>query len=68
MASHRGHPVTYAHRLLIVFFTCMLIRRITEFKAQHRWVSTHPDAAQQLGFAAIPRLGTHDYGVRHLRR
>jgi hypothetical protein len=56
--SHRGRPVTYAQRLLIVFFTCMLIRRITEFKAQHRWLSTHPDAAQQLGFAAIPHRTT----------
>ncbi len=58
MASHRGHPVTYAHRLLIVFFTCMLFRRITEFKAQHRWLTTHPDDAQQLGFAAIPHRTT----------
>ena len=58
VTSHRGHPVTYAHRLLIVFFTCMLFRRITEFKAQHRWLTTHPDDAQQLGFAAIPHRTT----------
>ena len=56
--SHRGRPFTYAQRLLFVCFTCMLIRRITEFKAQHRWVSTHPDAAQLLGFATIPHRTT----------
>ncbi len=57
-ASRRGRPVTYAQRLLIVFFTCMLLRRITEFKAQHRWLTTHPDDAQQLGFATIPHRTT----------
>ncbi len=53
-ASHRGRPLTYAQRLMIVFFTCMLLRRISEFKAQQRWLSTHLDDAQQLGFTAIP--------------
>jgi hypothetical protein len=57
-ASRRGRPFTYAQRLMIIFFTCMLLRRITEFKAQHRWLSTHPDDAQQLGFASIPHRTT----------
>jgi hypothetical protein len=56
--SHRGRPFTYAQRLLIVLFTCMLLRRITEFKAQHRWLSTHRADAQQLGFTAIPHRTT----------
>ncbi len=58
VASHRGRPFTYAQRLLIVFFTCMLLRRITEFKAQQRWLTTHPADAQQLGFTAIPHRTT----------
>jgi hypothetical protein len=36
----------------------MLLRRITEFKAQHRWLTTHPADAQQLGFTAIPHRTT----------
>ena len=57
-ASRRGRPFTYAQRLLIIFFTCMLLRRITEVKAQQRWLRTHPDDAQQLGFTAIPHRTT----------
>jgi hypothetical protein len=56
--SKRGRPVTYAQRLMIIFFTCMLLRRIVEFKAQHRWLSTHPDDAHLLGFVAIPHRTT----------
>ncbi len=57
-ASRRGRPFTSAQRLMIGLFPCMLLRRITEFKAQHRWLSTHPAAAQQLGFASIPQRTT----------
>jgi hypothetical protein len=57
-ASHRGRPFTYVQRLLIVCFTCMLLRRIPEFNAQHRWLTTHADDAQQLGFASIPHRTT----------
>jgi Transposase DDE domain len=57
-APHRGRPFTYAQRLMIVFFPVMLLRRIVEFKAQQRWVSTHPDDAEQLGFSAIPHRTT----------
>jgi hypothetical protein len=59
-ASHpdRGRPVTYAERILIVFFTWMLIRRITEFKAQRRWLATHPAEAAALGFATLPHRTT----------
>ena len=34
----RGRPYTYADKVLIVFFTMMLMKRITAFKAQHRWL------------------------------
>jgi hypothetical protein len=57
-APRRGRPYTYRQRVLIVFFTCMLIKRITEFKAQRRWLTTHPVEAQQFGFTALPHRTT----------
>jgi hypothetical protein len=33
----------------------MRLRRITAFRAQHRWLETHPDEAALFAFAAIPR-------------
>jgi hypothetical protein len=51
---HPGHPFTYADQVLIVFFTMMSIRRITAFKAQHRWLLSHLHIALALGFAQIP--------------
>jgi hypothetical protein len=54
----RGRPYEYEERILIVFFTMMMIRRITAFKAQHRWLSRHPIEAQQLGIVGIPHRTT----------
>jgi len=51
---HRGHPFEYQDRVLIVFFTIMSIRRITTFKAQHRWLLQHLHEAIPLGFEQIP--------------
>ena len=42
----RGPPFTYTEQLLIVFFTCMIMRRITTFKTQRRWLATHPATAR----------------------
>jgi hypothetical protein len=58
VAAQRGRPFTYAQRLLIVFFTWMLIRRITEFQTQRRWLQTHPTEAAELGFARLPHRTT----------
>lgn len=55
---HRGHPFAYSHLTFIVFFTIMQFRRITPFKAQHRWRLTHPDWQQVLGFAGVPHRTT----------
>ena len=52
--AERGRPYTYEDQVLIVFFTMMMIRRITAFKAQHRWLSRHPVEAQRLGMESIP--------------
>lgn len=55
---HYGHPFDYEDKVLIVFFTMMMIRRITAFKAQHRWISSHPMEAQQIGIKGIPHRTT----------
>lgn len=49
-----GHPFEYADQVLTVFFTMMSIRRITAFKAQHRWLMHHLHMAIALGFEQIP--------------
>ena len=51
---HYGHPFEYADQVLIVFFTMMSVRRITAFKAQHRWLMHHLHVAIWLGFEQIP--------------
>ena len=56
--AHPGHPYVYADRLLIVFFTIMLLRRITAFQAQHRWLETHPEERVALEFETIPHRTT----------
>lgn len=52
--AHCGHPFEYADRVLIVFFTMMIVRRITTFKAQQRWLLQHLPEALSLGFEQIP--------------
>jgi hypothetical protein len=51
---HYGHPFEYEDQILIVFYTMMSIRRITAFKAQHRWLRYHLHEAIALGFEKIP--------------
>lgn len=51
---HYGHPFEYMDQVLIVFFTMMNVRRITAFKAQHRWLMHHLHLALELGFEQIP--------------
>jgi hypothetical protein len=54
----RGRHCTYQDQVLIVFFTMMLMRRITAFKAQHRWLLRHPLEALQFGFESVPHRTT----------
>jgi hypothetical protein len=49
-----GHPFTYGHKLMIVFFTLMHFRRIFRFKAQRRWLENHQQQAMDLGFESLP--------------
>ena len=55
---HLGHPFEYKDRVLIVFFTMMLMRGITAFKAQHRWLEQHSSEAFSLGFEKTPHRTT----------
>lgn len=55
---HYGHPFDYEDKVLIVFFTMMMIRRITAFKAQHRWLENHPEEAMRLNFEQVPHRTT----------
>jgi DDE family transposase len=52
--AHGGHPFEYADQVLIVFFTMMIVRRITAFKTQQRWLRQHVPEAIALGFEQIP--------------
>ncbi len=54
----RGRRFTYQQQVMIVVFTCMLIRRITEFNAQRRWLATHPEEASGFGFRTLPHRTT----------
>ena len=51
---HSGRPYDYSASLLIVFFTLLMVRRITAFKAQHRWLENHSEEARELGFESLP--------------
>jgi hypothetical protein len=55
---HYGHPFDYEAKVLIVFFTIMMVRRMTAFKTQHRWLENHPDEAEQLCFSQVPHRTT----------
>jgi hypothetical protein len=57
-ASHRGHPFTYAQKLLIVFFVIMHFRCIFRFKTQRRWLENHPKMAEEIGFKSTPHRTT----------
>lgn len=48
----------YPHKTLIVFFVMMQQRRKTKFKAQWRWLKTHPDECERLGFKTVPDRST----------
>ena len=64
--SHRGRPHSYETKYLILFFTIMMIRRITAFKAQRRWLNHHPDELRPLGFETVPDRTTLSRRYRQL--
>ncbi len=54
----RGGPFIYANKTLIVFFILMQFRSIFAFKAQHRWLETHPELRLLLELEAVPHRTT----------
>ena len=53
-----GRPFDYGEKVLIVFFTMMIIREVSAFKAQRRWLANHPPERQSLGFEQVPHRTT----------
>lgn len=56
--TRQGRPCTYQDKVLIVFFTMMIIKRITAFKAQHRWLVNHPGEMLRLDLETAPHRTT----------
>jgi len=56
--AHRGHPLVYLHKALIVFFIVMQHRHIFRFKAQRRWLDQHPDLRLQMRLDDVPHRTT----------
>ena len=52
--ERRGAPKVHPDRCLIVFFAIMLVKQMHRFKAQHRWLLTHPDWVSKLHFDKCP--------------
>lgn len=51
---HRGHPVVYKPKALMVFFLLMHQRRLFRFKAQRRWLVHHPEMRAVFGLDGVP--------------
>ena len=56
--SKQGAPFTYTEEMFIIFFLLMQFRRISQFKAQHRWLTRHPEMLELLGWAKVPHRTT----------
>src|SRR4030067_36691 len=63
---HYGHPFDYEAKILIVFFTIMMLRRITAFKTQHRRLENHPEEGVQLSFEQVPHRKTLSRRIKSL--
>jgi hypothetical protein len=64
--AQRGHPFVYQNQVLIVFFMMMQFRRIFQFKTQWKWLKSHPDWCERLGFETIPHRTTLSYRYKAL--
>ena len=56
--AKRGRPYSYSEQGMIVFFMMMQLKRKYNFKAQHRWLSTHRVTCLMLGFKEVPHRTT----------
>jgi len=55
---HRGHPLVYQHKALLVFFVVMQQRHIFHCKAQRRWLKRHPELCPVFGLDQVPHRTT----------
>jgi hypothetical protein len=55
---HRGHPLVYQQKALIVCFVVMLQRRLLRCRAQRRWLKRHPERRHVLGCDEGPHRTT----------
>ena len=53
-----GRSFAYSERAFIVFFIMMQNSRISNFKAQRRWLNAHPEAAKALEWERAPHRTT----------
>lgn len=56
--NKHGAPFMYGEEMFIIFFLLMQFRRIYQFKAQHRWLTRHPEIVELLGWTQIPHRTT----------
>ena len=56
--SKIGHPFVYQQQSMIVFFMAMQFKRMSQFKAQWRWLNRHPEALARLGWRQTPDRST----------
>ena len=53
-----GSPFDFKDKSFLIFFIWMQMRHITQFKAQHRWLDTHPEHLKCLNFKRLPHRTT----------
>jgi hypothetical protein len=56
--SYESRLYTYNNQRLVVLFVIMQFRRIWRFKAQHRWLTQHPQLLKRLGWEQAPHRTT----------
>jgi hypothetical protein len=58
LISKPGKPDTFAQKCFVVLFMTMQYRRIFAFKAQRRWLETHPEMVRLLQWPRVPHRTT----------
>jgi hypothetical protein len=56
--SYESRLYTYDNQRMVVLFVMMQFRRIWRFKAQHRWLTQHPQLLRWLGWEQVPHRTT----------
>lgn len=56
--SYESRLHTYNNQRMVVLFVILQFRRIWRFKAQHRWLTQHPQLLRWLGWEQVPHRTT----------